>query len=246
MTPQQFIAKWQKVNLSERSACQQHFLDLCELLDQPKPAEADPEGEWYTFEKGVTKTDGGDGWADVWMRGHFGWEYKETRPRYTPTTCFEKFPFPISESGMDAVISHAACDLNRLRNDWLNPPEWTKTEVLELPGSVDGPWARYIDPATVRLIAAGSPHPNPLPEGEGTSGIGTVRWPRIVPKDADCAASLKKRTLTNLYNQRPTWLDLAHQKLDAAVFAAYGWDAAISDEELLERLLKLNLERSTA
>ena len=76
MTPQAFIAKWQKVNLSERSACQQHFLDLCELLDQPKPAAADPEGEWYTFEKGVKKTDGGDGWADVWMRGHFGWEYK--------------------------------------------------------------------------------------------------------------------------------------------------------------------------
>ena len=76
MTPQQFIAKWQRVNLSERSACQQHFLDLCELLDQPKPAEADPEGQWYTFEKGVKKTEGGDGWADVWMRGHFGWEYK--------------------------------------------------------------------------------------------------------------------------------------------------------------------------
>ena len=76
MTPQQFIAKWQRVNLSERSACQQHFLDLCELLDQPKPADADPEGASYTFEKGVKKTEGGDGWADVWKRGHFGWEYK--------------------------------------------------------------------------------------------------------------------------------------------------------------------------
>ncbi len=76
MTPQQFIAKWQRVHLSERSACQQHFLDLCELLGQPKPAEADPEGQWYTFERGVAKTEGGNGWADVWKRGHFGWEYK--------------------------------------------------------------------------------------------------------------------------------------------------------------------------
>ena len=59
MTPAQFIAKWQAVNLSERSACQQHFLDLCELLGQPKPAEADPEGAWYCFEKGVKKTAGG-------------------------------------------------------------------------------------------------------------------------------------------------------------------------------------------
>ena len=49
---------------------------MCELLGQPKPAEADPEGTWYTFEKGVQTTEGGKGWADVWMRGHFGWEYK--------------------------------------------------------------------------------------------------------------------------------------------------------------------------
>jgi hypothetical protein len=76
MTPQQFIAKWTKANLSERSAAQQHFLDLCELLSQPKPAEADPDGTWYTFERGVKKTGGGKGWADVWMRNHFAWEYK--------------------------------------------------------------------------------------------------------------------------------------------------------------------------
>jgi hypothetical protein len=76
MSPHDFIHKWQRASLSERSAYQQHFLDLCELLGQPKPAAADPEGAWYTFERGVHKTDGGNGWADVWMRGHFGWEYK--------------------------------------------------------------------------------------------------------------------------------------------------------------------------
>src|SRR3990172_8556427 len=76
MTPQHFISKWQRVTLSERSACQQHFLDLCELLGQPKPAEADPDGAEYTFERGVRKTGGGSGWADVWKRGCFGWEYK--------------------------------------------------------------------------------------------------------------------------------------------------------------------------
>src|SRR5206468_8139346 len=76
MTPQQFIAKWKRAELSERSACQQHFLDLCDLLHQPKPAEVDPTGDWYTFEKGVAKNDGGKGFADVWMQGKFGWEYK--------------------------------------------------------------------------------------------------------------------------------------------------------------------------
>ncbi len=75
-TPQKFIAKWQRVTLSERSACQQHFLDLCDLLGEPKPAAADPDGTWYTFEKGVDTTEDKKGWADVWMRDHFGWEYK--------------------------------------------------------------------------------------------------------------------------------------------------------------------------
>ena len=58
-------------------------------------------------------------------------------------------------------------------------------------------------------------------------------------------ADKKKRTLTNLYNQRPTWLDLAHKRLDMAVFAAYGWKPDLSDEEILEKLLRLNLERSS-
>lgn len=62
-------------------------------------------------------------------------------------------------------------------------------------------------------------------------------------QDADCAGKLKKRTLTNLYNERPTWLDLAHKKLNE-VAAAYGWPADLADEQILERLLKLNLERA--
>ncbi len=57
-------------------------------------------------------------------------------------------------------------------------------------------------------------------------------------------AELKKRTLTNLYNARPAWLAAAHQRLDAAVLDAYGWPHDLSDEELLARLLALNLERA--
>ena len=65
------------------------------------------------------------------------------------------------------------------------------------------------------------------------------------PPGAD-DAELKKRTLTNLYNARPAWLDNAHKKLDAAVFAAYGWPATLTDDEILERLLTLNRERAAA
>ncbi|MXZ92880.1 MAG: class I SAM-dependent DNA methyltransferase [Chloroflexi bacterium] len=102
---------------------------------------------------------------------------------YTPTTCFETFPFPRPTEGQRDAIGAAAAELNRLREGWLNP-----------------------------------------------EGIG--------------AAELRRRTLTNLYNQRPTWLDNAHGRLDAAVADAYGWPADLEDGEVLERLLALNLERA--
>jgi len=76
MSPEQFIKKWTASNLSERSAAQQHFLDLCQLLGELTPAEADPTGETFTFEKGGTTATGGHGWADVWKKGAFAWEYK--------------------------------------------------------------------------------------------------------------------------------------------------------------------------
>ena len=61
---------------AERAAAQEHFIDLCRMLGEMTPNEADPDGDWYAFEKGAAKLEGGDGYADVWKRGHFGWEYK--------------------------------------------------------------------------------------------------------------------------------------------------------------------------
>ena len=80
MTPHAFIAKWRDATLKERSAAQEHFLDLCRLLDEPTPAEADQTGATYCFERGAVRTDtGGNGWADVWKRHCFAWEYKGQR-----------------------------------------------------------------------------------------------------------------------------------------------------------------------
>jgi len=79
MTPQQFINKWRSSTLKESAAAQEHFIDLCRLVGQQTPAEADPDGSWFTFEKGAAKTGGGEGWADVWRRGCFAWEYKGKR-----------------------------------------------------------------------------------------------------------------------------------------------------------------------
>ena len=127
-----------------------------------------------------------------------------------------------------AAIAAAAKELNELREEWLNPAAWTVERLLEFPGSQAGPWARYVAPQSV----------------DPKTGVGTVRYPRREPRDAECAAKLKQRTLTNLYNERPAWLDLAHKKLDAAVAAAYGWPADLAGEQVLEKLLALNLERA--
>ncbi len=157
---------------------------------------------------------------------------KESGFRYTPTTCFETFPFPPGvldgqpQTEVHEAIAKAAKELNELRENWLNPPEWTKTETLDFSGTVGGPWDRYIDQATI--------------EDRGSFKVGTVRYPRIVPRDDACAEKLKKRTLTNLYNQRPAWLAACHSRLDAAVAAAYGWPSDLTEEVIIEKLLDLN------
>ncbi len=119
----------------------------------------------------------------------------EDRPRYTPTTTFETFPFPWppgKEPKRDPrvkAIAEAARELNEKRESWLNP---------------------YKDePSALR-------------------------------------ADLFKLTLTNLYNKRPEWLRLAHEKLDRAVLDAYGWPHTLSDDEILARLLDENLKREAA
>ena len=75
MDVRDFIRKWQANTRAERAACHEHFIDLCGVLGEPTP-NTDPDGSSYAFEKGATKATGGDGWADVWRRGCFAWEYK--------------------------------------------------------------------------------------------------------------------------------------------------------------------------
>lgn len=161
-------------------------------------------------------------------------------PRYTPTTCFETFPFPDKLTPADTAnqqtesvdgvlipaqltdtatnktrsiavsIAKAAAHLVQTRDNWLNPPEWVE-------------WVQ-----SPEEVAAGFPK-------------------RAVAKPGH-EAELKKKTLTNLYNARPAWLSMAHETIDKAVAAAYGWTdytPAMSDDEILKRLLALNLSRST-
>ena len=141
-------------------------------------------------------------------------------PRYTPSTCFETFPFPKGLTPKDTkegapdtpvaqAIAHAAEKLDQLRSLWLNPPEWAE-------------WV-----STTEEQAAGFPK-------------------RPIARHGH-EADLKKRTLTNLYNLRPTWLALAHETLDKAVAAAYGWtdySPQWTEDDILRRLLTMNQQRS--
>ena len=191
----------------------------------------------------------------------------EDRPRYTPTTCFETFPFPagltpqdtasqqtrrlasgavvpvlsvrpepvegslkastgsartggeVARTGGEAArtvgesIAEAAHKLTTLRDNWLNPPDWTQRL-----------------PEVVPLGMPTSPYPD-----------------RIVAK-AGHEKDLSERTLTKLYNARPAWLAAAHAALDISVATAYGWTdytPEMADETILQRLLALNVERSS-
>jgi len=165
---------------------------------------------------------------ELWSLSLCTWLGVGNDPRYTPTTCFETFPFPTSLTPRDtapkadqaspqcmaneivaANIATAARRLNELREAWLNPAEWVDWVIT--------------------------------PEEEKAG------FPKRPVAKPGHEADLRKRTLTNLYNARPAWLDHAHRELDAAVAAAYGWTdytPDMPDEEILKRLLALNLERA--
>jgi hypothetical protein len=188
---------------------------------------------------------------ELWSLGLCTWLGKGNDPRYTPTTCFETFPFPPGLTPADTVpkininpsaiatetlssgsgfsrelsaaeaapttqtiiahlhaqpIANAAFNLNQLRNNWLNPPEWVDWVIT--------------------------------PEEE------TAGFPKRPVAKRGHEAELKKRTLTNLYNIKPHWLTHAHQILDKAVASAYRWDdytPEMTDAEILQRMLNLNL-----
>ena len=115
MTPDDFIRKWDGVKLKEKQASQEHFLDLCALVGVPSPAKDDPDGAWFCFEKGASKAGGGEGWADVWRRGYFAWEYKspgkdldkafEQLQKYTPALAY---PPLLIVSDIDIIRIHTA------------------------------------------------------------------------------------------------------------------------------------------
>jgi type II restriction/modification system DNA methylase subunit YeeA len=153
-------------------------------------------------------------------RFHEAWALRkgsdlEDRPRYTSSTTFETFPFP---EGLTPNIPAAA---------YADDPR--AIAIAKLAKRLDELRNAWLNPPDLVDIV-----PEVVPG-----------YPdRILPKTVEAAATLKKRTLTNLYNERPQWLADAHRDLDAAVAYAYGWFPDISEEDALAKLLELNLARA--
>ena len=129
MTPDQFIAKWQANTRPERAAFVEHFNDLCALLGEPTPNDADPEGNTYAFEKGATKTTGARGWADVWKRHHFAIEYKgKGKDLGAAFRQLQGYALALDNPPLLVV-----CDLESwvIRTNWTNTVSATHTLVLE-------------------------------------------------------------------------------------------------------------------
>jgi type II restriction/modification system DNA methylase subunit YeeA len=154
---------------------------------------------------------------EAWSVRLGGWHGVGNDPQYTPRMGFETFPFP---EGLTPNI----------------------------------PAAAYADDSRAVAIAEAARRLNELREAWLNPPDLVTRVPevvpgypdRLLPVNPEAAATLKKRTLTTLYNERPAWLANAHRDLDAAVAAAYGWPADITEEDALARLLALNLERAAA
>ena len=157
---------------------------------------------------------------ELWSLRMGTWLGVGNDPRYTPTSTFETFPFPWPLDTPDEALS----DAQRAHRDAI------------------GEAARALDEARRRWL-------NPPEWVREEPDVVPSLPPRLLPVDEDAERELRKRTLTKLYNARPAWLAHLHSTLDAAVFAAYGWPEAgapeaLGEEELLSRLLGLNLERA--
>ena len=129
VTPQDFIVKWSDTELRERAGSQSHFIDLCKVLGEKSPTEADRKGEWYAFEKGALKTGGGDGWADVWKRGCFAWEYKS--PGKDLNAALKQLQYYVRSLESPPLL--IVCDMERieLHTNWTNTVHEVHTLTLE-------------------------------------------------------------------------------------------------------------------
>ena len=213
LTPAGFAAKWAGNTRTERAASQEHFIDLCRMLGVQTPNEADPTGDEYAFEKGAEKSVGGDGFADVWKRRHFAWEYKgkhkDLKAAYQQLLQYRE--------ALENPPLLVVCDLHRfeIHTNFTNTPTDVHSFDLE---------RLLADPAEpLRLLRAVMQHPQELRPGKTRE--------ELTAKAASEFASLAER----LRARGHAPLDVAHF-LDKLLFCMFAEDAGLLPANLLRRL----------
>lgn len=218
MTPHEFIAKWKPNALTERAAAQEHFLDLCRLFDHPTPAEDDPTGERFTFEKGVVKTGGGDGFADVWKKNFFAWEYKKKK-RDLGAALEQLTRYA---AALENPPLHVVCDTVRFRIE----TRWTSTVVAKREFEL----ADLADPENLRWLRAVFHNPDELKPKETRASLTE-------------AAAAKFQSISDALQQRNPDREAVAHFVNQLVFCFFANSVKLLPEGLLRKLLETSLKR---
>lgn len=263
MTPQEFIAKWHGNPLSERAGAQAFFLDLCDLLGVDKPN--DPEN--YCFERGASRTGAGHGWADVWRRACFAWENKAPgkdlanalKQLMTYALALDNPPLlVVSDREIIQIHTHftgTPSEVHTIRLTDIGLPE----NLAKLLALFDNP--NHFRPARTTLAVTqeaaarmGGIAERLSARGDDPMDVAHFLIQCVFCMFAEDAGLLPAKLFeTVLDKSNPdgakaqSRLAALFQALDTAVAAAYGWTdytPAMSDSEILRRLLALNLERA--
>jgi len=215
LTPAEFARKWIGNERTERAASQEHFIDLCRMLGVPTPNEADPTGEDYAFEKGASKSTGGEGFADVWRRGHFAWEYKgrhkDLRAAYQQLLQYRE--------ALDNPPLLVVCDLDRLEihTNFTNTPAVVHSFDLQ---------RLLTDPSEpLRWLRAVMQHPEELKPGKTRD--------ELTAEAATEFASLAERLHARGHEPHA----VAHF-LNKLLFCMFAEDAGLLPGDLIERLAR--------
>ena len=213
MTPSEFIAKWRASELKESSAAQSHFNDLCHLLGEPAPTDADPTGDWYCFERGARKETGGDGWADVWKRHHFAWEYKRKHADLDAAFIqLRRYALALENPPLLIVSDMARF---RIRTNWTNSVSVTHEFTLE----------DLADAANRDKLKWAMSHPERLKPGESRQAL----TKRAADAFATLAHSLRER------GHDPQ--EVAHF-VNRLVFCMFAEDVDLLPDNMFSRMLE--------
>ena len=216
MTPQEFVSKWKGNALSERSAAQQHFLDLCALFEHPTPAAVDKLGEEFTFERGLTKTGGGGGFADVWKRGFFAFEYKKQR-RNLDDALVQLTRYA---SALENPPLHVVCDTQRFKI----VTAWTGLLVVTYELSLDD----LLDPEKRKILSNVFHDPEQLRPGRTRAEL---------TRDAAREFATIVERMQHRYPDREAIAHFVNQ----LVFCFFAEDAGLLPDAYFTKLLKTAL-----